>query len=165
MTSFSDYSVWSIISVVSLLLISLLAANFLKKSIRLLRLSLIPTSVLGGLLILIVSSLYHAITGTALLDTVFFGGNGVSVAENLTYHCLALGFIATVFKPNTGKLPKKRVGEIFDSGVTTVASYLLQAIFGLIVTILIAFVIPSFFKASGILLCFGFGQGTGQAMN
>lgn len=165
MTSFSDYSVWSLVAIIAILLLSLLAANFLKKSIRFLRLSLIPTSVLGGLLILIVSSVYHLCTGTALLDTEFFGGRGVEVAENLTYHCLALGFIATVFKPNSGRLPKKRLVEIFDSGVTTVATYLLQAILGLSITIIIGLIIPSFFKASGILLCFGFGQGTGQAMN
>jgi len=55
--------------------------------------------------------------------------------------------------------------EIFDSGVTTVATYLIQGIFGLGITIVAAFLVKGFFAGAGILLPFGFGQGTGQALN
>ena len=62
-------------------------------------------------------------------------------------------------------MDKKRTGEIFNTGVTTVATYLLQGIFGLVITILASLVLSNLFAASGILLPFGYGQGTGQAMN
>ena len=64
------------------------------------------------------------------------------------------------------KFNKKRAKEIFDSGVTTVSTYLLQAVLGLGITLLIAYlVMPNLFKAAGVLLPFGYGQGTGQALN
>lgn len=165
MENFWDFSVWGSFHLITILLISLLAANILKKVIRPLQASLIPTSVLGGLLLLIAATIYRVITGNAMFDTEFFGNNGSSNLEIITYHTLALGFIATAFKSAKGKLTKKRVGEIFNTGVTTVSTYLLQGIFGLGISILAAFIIPGFFKAAGILLPFGYGQGTGQALN
>ena len=165
MENFWDFSVWGSFHLITILLISLLAANILKKVIRPLQASLIPTSVLGGLLLLIAATIYRLITGNAMFDTEFFGNNGSSNLEIITYHTLALGFIATAFKSAKGKLTKKRVGEIFNTGVTTVSTYLLQGVFGLGISILAAFIIPGFFKAAGVLLPFGYGQGTGQALN
>ena len=49
--------------------------------------------------------------------------------------------------------------------MTTVATYLLQAILGFGITIVAAMVMKDFFAAAGVLLPFGFGQGTGQALN
>ena len=163
--SFWDYEVWGTFNLIAVLLVSLLAANSLKKLIPALKKSLIPSSVLGGLLILIVSIIYEAKTGTRFLDTNFFGGNGSGVLEIFTYHCLALGFIATSFKPSGGKLGKERSREIFNTGITTVSTYLLQAILGLGITIIAALVSPKIFPAAGVLLPFGYGQGTGQALN
>ena len=100
-----------------------------------------------------------------MFETSFFGGNGTAMLELITYHCLALGFIASAFKPSKGKLTKKRTSEIFNTGVTTVATYLLQGIFGLAISIVAALLVKDFFNAAGILLPFGYGQGTGQAMN
>ena len=165
MENFWDFSVWGSFHLITILLISLLAANILKKVIRPLQASLIPTSVLGGLLLLIAATIYRVITGNAMFDTEFFGNNGSSNLEIITYHTLALGFNATAFTSAKGKLTKKRVGEIFNTGVTTVSTYLLQGVFGLGISILAAFIIPGFFKAAGVLLPFGYGQGTGQALN
>jgi len=78
---------------------------------------------------------------------------------------LALGFIASAFKPSKGKLTKKRTVEIFNTGVTTVATYLLQAVFGLTISLIAAMIVTDFFPAAGVLLPFGYGQGTGQALN
>ena len=165
MENFWDSNVWGSFNVIAILLISLLVANALKRLIKPLGNSLIPTSVLGGFMLLIISSIYTAVTDGYLFDTTFFGGNGMAFLEILTYHTLALGFIASTLKSTGGKMNKQRGVEIFNTGVTTVASYLLQGIFGLAITILAAFVIPGFFKAAGILLPFGYGQGSGQAMN
>ena len=165
MANFWDFSVWGSFMLVAVLLISMLAANALKKSIRFLRVSLVPTSVLAGILLLVIAIVYKAITGTVLFETKLFGGNGYANLEIITYHTLALGFIAATFKSGKGKLTKKRTNEIFNTGVTTVSTYLIQAIFGLAITIVAALVIKGFFVAAGVLLPFGYGQGTGQALN
>lgn len=163
--NFWDYNVWGLINLLAILLLSLLIANLLKKSIKILRVSLIPTSVLGGLILLIISLVYKLITGENIFNTNFFGGDGQNFLEMITYHCLGLGFVSTCFKAASGKLTKKRSVEIFNTGVTTVSSYLIQAIFGLGITFIASLIVTDFFKASGILLPFGYGQGTGQAMN
>lgn len=163
--NFWDYEVWGSILVFAVLLVALLAGNVLKKSIPLLQRSLIPTSVLGGAVLLVVAAIFKAITGEVMFDTAIFGGKGTSVLETLTYHTLALGFIASALKSSGGKLTKKRSGEVFDTGVTTVSTYLLQAIVGFGITMVAALILPNFFEAAGMLLPFGFGQGTGQALN
>ena len=48
MENFWDYSVWGGLNLFSVLLISLLAANLMKKFFPVLKASLIPSSVLGG---------------------------------------------------------------------------------------------------------------------
>ena len=165
MENFWDFNVWGGINLIGVLLISLIIANALKRVIRPLQASLIPTSVLGGLLLLIAAGIFKLITKRTLFESAFFGGNGTTNLEIITYHMLALGFIATTFKSAGGKLTKKRTGEIFNTGVTTVSTYLLQGIFGMVISIAAALIIPGFFKAAGILLPFGYGQGTGQALN
>jgi len=105
------------------------------------------------------------VTKEVLFDHAFFGGNGSAVLEIITYHSLALGFIASTLKSSDGKLSKGRANEIFNTGVTTVSTYLLQAVVGFGITIIAAMILKDFFPAAGVLLPFGFGQGTGQAMN
>ena len=165
MINFWDYSVWGSINLIAVLLASLLAANVLRKTIPFLRNSLIPNSVLGGGLLIAVAGVYKLAAGRTMFDTPFFGGSGTAALELITYHCLALGFIASTFKPAKTKLTKKRTGEIFNTGVTTVSSYLLQGIFGLAISVAAARILKGFFPAAGILLPFGYGQGTGQALN
>ena len=98
MSNFWDYSVWGFVLLIGVLLFSLLLANLLKKSIPFLKKSLIPTSVLGGILLLIVSVVYNAIFGKNVFDTQIFGGNGLATLEIITYHSLALGFICTTYR-------------------------------------------------------------------
>ena len=148
-----------------LLLGSLLIGNILKKGLPFLKDSLIPTSVIGGSILLVVAAIYKWITGDVMYDTPLFNGNGTAALEIITYHALALGFIASAFKTTGGRLTKQRVTEIFNTSVTTVSTYLLQGIVGLVITIVAAFFISGFFPAAGILLPFGYGQGTGQALN
>jgi len=165
MENFWDFSVWGSFNLLALLLTSLLAANILKRTIPALQASLIPTSVLGGGILIVAAGIYKALTGDILYDTPFFGGSGTANLELITYHALALGFIASAFKPTGGKMTRKRTTEIFNTGVTTVATYLLQAIFGLAISMVAAMFVSDFFTAAGVLLPFGFGQGTGQALN
>ena len=116
-------------------------------------------------MLLVVAGVYKLITGDHFFDTAFFGGNGSAALEIITYHALALGFIAATFKGGKGKLTKQRTIEIFNTGVNTVSTYLLQAVVGFGITLIAAMVMKDFFSAAGVLLPFGYGQGTGQAMN
>ncbi len=165
MLNFWDFSVWAWMNTFAVLLGSLLIGNILKRSIPFLRDSLTPTSVVGGIILLIAAAIYKAVTGNIMFDTAAFGENGTAHLEIITYHCLALGFIASSFKTTNSKLTGKRTGEIFNTGVTTVSTYLLQGIFGLGITMVCALIIKDFFPAAGVLLPFGYGQGTGQALN
>ena len=191
----SGFDAWGIVSIVAVLLLSLLAANMLKRRVPLLKKSLIPTSVLAGLIILTISCIYtgvyYLVTGESgylfnleffgspskeILDDIENGGflaqykqyfslTGLELLEIITYHSLALGFIATAFKPVQEKLSKKRGTEVFNAGVTTVSTYLLQAILGMAITMIAALFVGGLTNYSGVILCFGYGQGTGQAFN
>ena len=165
MINFWDFSSWGFFNLTAVLLASLLAANMLKRSIPVLEASLIPTSVLGGGLLLVISAIYKAFTGDEMFDTVFFGGHGTSWLELLTYHMLALGFTASALKSSGGKMTKERSIEIFNTGLTTVSTYLLQAFVGMIICIIGAMFLEDLLEAGGLLLALGYGQGPGQAMN
>ena len=166
MENFWDSNVWGSFLLIGILLSSLLVANVLRRKVSFLRNSLIPSSVLGGILILIFVAVYKVCSGgVGLFNAEIFGGNAYSFMEILTYHCLALGFIASTLKSSDAKMTKERSVEIFNTGVTTVSTYLLQGILGMGITMVAALIIKGFFPAAGLLLPFGFGQGTGQAMN
>lgn len=165
MESFWGSDVWGTINLFGTLLLSLLVANALKRNIKILKVSLIPTSVLAGVLLLLVAGLYDLIFKEAMFETAFFDGSGYMNLEMITYHTLALGFIASSLKPSNNKFTKERAGEVFNTGVTTVSTYLLQGVFGLGITIIAALVMKDFFSAAGLLLPFGYGQGSGQALN
>ena len=165
MVNFWDFSSWGFFNLVAVLLASLLVSNMLKRSIRWLEASLIPTSVLGGVILLVVSMIYKNITGNEFFDTPFFSGKGTAWLELITYHMLALGFTASALKSSGGKMNKERSVEILNTGMTTVATYLLQAFLGMIICIVGARLLPDLLEASGLLLALGYGQGPGQAMN
>ena len=165
MGNFWDFSSWGFFNLIAILLLSLLAANMLKRSIPKLEESLIPTSVLGGGILLVISTVYKAVTGVEMFDTAFFGGHGTAWLELITYHTLALGFTASALKTTEGKLTRERSVEILNTGLTTVATYLLQAFVGMIICIIASFFLDDLLEAAGLLLALGYGQGTGQAMN
>ena len=163
--NFWDFSSWGFFNLKAVLLGSLLIAQMLKRSIPLLEASLIPTSVLGGGVLLAISAIFKAITGEEFFDTAFFGNNGSSWLELVTYHTLALGFTASALKSSGSKMTRERNAEIFNTGLTTVATYLLQAFVGMIICILFHMILPELLEAAGLLLALGYGQGPGQAMN
>ena len=163
--NFWDYSSWGFFNLIAVLLGSLLIAQMLKRSVPALEASLIPTSVLGGGILLVISAAYNGITGQELFNTAFFGGNGTAWLELITYHMLALGFTASALKSSGSKFTKERNTEIFNTGLTTVATYLLQAFVGMVVCIICAVFMKDLLEAAGLLLALGYGQGPGQAMN
>ena len=149
-----DANVWSFLITMTLLFVAMIIANTLRNTIPALRRLMIPSSVLGGFLLLIVNTIFKNCFHIELYQT--------SMLEILTYHGLGLGFSAMALRNVDKKKDNRSKTGAFDSGVTVVSTYLLQAVMGLIVTIILFYLINSFF-ASGILLPMGYGQGPGQA--
>ena len=172
MINFWDSKVWSGLLIIAILFAFMMLAHILRRKIPFLNKSLLPPSVLGGVIILLFTTIFKLITKENFFELeVFSMGNmsGISTLEIITYHALAVGFICMGLKSSKNKKHnKKRAAEVLNTGLTTVTTYLLQAVVGLIVTILAAVILTDldgFNPAAGIILCLGFGQGTGQALN
>lgn len=175
--SFWESNVWSYITIIGVLFVGLIIAYVLKNTIKPLKTSLIPVSVLAGLIILIFSAIYKVITKENFFDLGFLSItnentniiSGSSFLETITYHCLGIGFVAMAFRrtKNDGGKSTLKSADVLNTGITTVSTYLLQALVGGIVTIILVLILSEtgLIPASGILLCLGFGQGTGQALN
>ncbi|MBR4703518.1 MAG: hypothetical protein IKO91_06715 [Oscillospiraceae bacterium] len=154
--NFWDGQVWAFIVTMFYLFAAMILANTLRNTIRPLRKLLIPSSVLGGLLLLLVSFLYKECSGRPLIPT--------ETLEMLTYHGLGLGFVAMALRNIEKAQDKRSRSGAFDAGVTVVSGYLLQAVAGLLISMLCYYLLRSFW-ASGLLLPMGYGQGPGQAYN
>jgi len=151
-----DYSaantgLWNVIIQMGIIAGALLIANMLVKRVSFIRKSLMPIGVLAGFLLLICKYL-----GVIKIDPNLF--------EMVVYHGIALGFISMSLR-----VPQKDVNQSGDglrSGALIVSTYLVQAITGLIITLGLAYTfMPGLFKAAGLLLPMGYGQGPGQANN
>ena len=85
--------------------------------------------------------------------------------ETVTYHAIALGFIALSLRKPEEKNPNGTL-HASKNGALIVSTYLVQAIVGLVISLFLAYTfMPDLFKASGILLPMAYGQGPGQANN
>lgn len=148
----ANMSLWNVIIQLGIVAIVILLSNLLRRRVRFMRDSLMPTAVIGGFILLILRSF-----GLLEIDVEFM--------EMLVYHGIALGFIAMSLRSEAlGGADGRGAGA--KSGAIIVGSYLIQAIFGLVISIGLAYTfMPDMFKAAGILLPMGFGQGPGQANN
>ena len=132
----------------------MLIANALRRKLPVVQKSLVPTAVIAGFL-----SWLLRLSGFIPIDAKFM--------EMVTYHTIALGFIALSLRI-PAKNDHSNEGDLtaVKSGALIVSCYLIQGILGLIISIGLAYTImPDFFKAAGILLPMGYGQGPGQANN
>jgi ESS family glutamate:Na+ symporter len=161
----SDFnSYWSIVVQIVILCALLLFSNMLRRKVKFIQKSLIPTTIIAGFLGLGIKYLLNngfniTIDGTALMTSEFM--------SIITYHMIAIGFIALGLK---GSEKLARVHEIkqvnpVKSGMLIVNTYVMQGIIGLLITIMAAFVFNEIAPFSGILLPMGYGQGPGQANN
>ena len=154
--NFWDVQVWSFVITLSILLGAMLLANTLRQKIGFLKTSLLPSAVLGGFIVLLVNTIYKKITGSDMLQ--------LSVLEALTYHGLGLGFVALAWRHLDGVKGKKARRDVFNTSTVTVGGYLLQAVVGILITLVCYYIIGTF-PAGGLLLPMGYGQGPGQAFN
>lgn len=150
--SAANTALWNPIIQFGIIAALILIANILRRKISFIRGTLMPTAVLAGFLLLLLKSF-----DIVPIDADFL--------ETITYHAIALGFIALALRR-----PEDQHGEgtllAAKNGALIVSTYLVQAIVGLIISLLLAYtVMPNLFKASGILLPMAYGQGPGQANN
>ena len=151
--SAANASLWNIIIQLGFIAAAIMVASFMRQKIKFIRKSMLPVAVLGGFLLLILK----------ILGVIHLDGN---MLEMIVYHCIAIGFIAMSLRVSGAK--KSEAGKLagMKSGAIIVGAYLVQAVAGLIITIGLAYIfMPGFFKAAGLLLPMGFGQGPGQANN
>ena len=154
--SAANTDLWKIITQGGLLCVLLLVGNVLRRKIPILSKSLLPTAVIGGFVGLLLRQL-----GWFPLDNTFL--------ESVNYHMIAIGFIALGLRiPRRAKGQRKTaaVRDGTKTGLFIVSNYLIQGVLGLVIMIVLAAtVMPGLFRAAGLLLPMGFGQGPGQANN
>ena len=153
--SFADSVVWEYLIQIFILVIALLVGNTVRRKVPFIRKSLMPTSLLGGLFILILKFIPEF---NELVNQGFM--------EIITYHALGIGFIALSLK-TAKESSKTNTKTVIDTGLVTGATYVLQAAIGLIITIGLFILGDAYgiIPGAGVILALGFGQGTGQALN
>ncbi len=151
--SAANHELWSFIIQLGMIAGAILLAQLLRQKVSLIRKSLMPVAVLAGFLLLIAKY-----AGLVRLDG--------AILETLVYHGIALGFIAMSLRVPADK--QSAGGDLtgLKSGAVIVSTYLVQGIAGLLITLFLAYTfMPGLFKAAGLLLPMGYGQGPGQANN
>ena len=150
--SAANVELWAPLVQLGIIAGMILLANTLRRKIPFIRKTLMPTAVLGGFLLLFLKYVNVVNVSTEFL-------------EMLTYHALGIGFIAMALRvPTKDSSSNPIIGS--KSGALIVSTYLVQAIVGLAISLILAYtVMPDLFKASGILLPMAYGQGPGQANN
>ena len=151
--SAANMTLWNVVIQLGLIAGAILLANLLRQRVPFIRKSLMPIAVLAGFILLACKYI-----GIAPLDG--------AIMEILVYHGIALGFIAMSLRVPPEKTAGKGDFTGLKSGAVIVSTYLVQGAAGLIVTLALGYtVMPGLFKAAGLLLPMGFGQGPGQANN
>ena len=158
--SLANYdAVWLFMVQLGLLLLFLVIGNILRRTIPAFRKGLVPSSLLGGALLLIVGFIFKKL--------------GVNLVENrimqvITYHCLAIGFAAMSLKTERSAHKTQRT-QVLEYGALQAGGYMLQAFVGLGITILLFFVtvdgknVVSYI--CGLILPLAYGQGPGNALS
>src|SRR5690554_3678735 len=157
----SDYETWNILIQVAIISTMLLVGNVIRRKVKAFRNFLFPTAIIAGFIGLgikyLIFGLNIKIEGEYVLTNGFL--------DLVTYHAIALGFIAMGLKQVKNDKTNKIKGRPVKTGLVIVNTYLLQGIIGLTVTIILANFLLNITPYSGILLPLGFGQGPGQANN
>ncbi|MBE5738998.1 MAG: hypothetical protein E7354_04655 [Clostridiales bacterium] len=152
-------AVWLFVVQIGLLLLCLMLGNVLRRKIPLFRNCLVPSALLGGVILLVVD--------------VICSQFGVEIVNNrimqvVTYHCLAIGFAAMTLKTEKSAHKTKK-SQVLEFGALQGGTYMLQAFVGLGITI-IFFLLTQYGDniisyICGLILPLAFGQGPGNALS
>lgn len=149
-------TVWETILQIFLILLFLLIGNTLRRVIPFLRKAFIPSALIGGFLLLLVNIFSTKVFSYSIIN--------VRLMQVITYHTLAIGFIAMTLKTLKPKGSKGNTAQVIANGGLTGGTYMLQAIVGLGVSLLFFALGSGLFYDAGIILPLGFGQGPGNAL-
>ena len=158
--SLANYAaVWAFLVQIGLLLMCLMLGNILRRTIPLFRKCLIPSALLGGVLLLTVDTLCKHF-GIVLVDN--------RLMQVITYHCLAIGFAAMSLKTEKSTHRTNRA-QVVEFGALQGGTYMLQAFVGLGITLGL-FLLTSkgdhvISYIGGLILPLAFGQGPGNALS
>ena len=151
--------VWSFMVQFGLLLLFLVVGNTLRRTIPLFRRCLVPSALLGGTVLLVVSVAAKHF-GLALVDN--------RLMQVITYHCLAIGFAAMSLKTEKSSHRTDPI-QVVEFGALQGGTYMLQAFSGLGLTLLLFLLTRKgdgvISYVCGLLLPLGFGQGPGNALS
>lgn len=170
-TNYESGIVWIGVVFVFILAALLLAGNIIRRKVAIFRKSLLPTAVIAGILGLVLKeAVFRPLATNGILVTLEEIESFNKFLNVITYHALALGFIAMGLKVNEKIEIKSNKAHSYYNGMLIVATYILQGVIGIALTMLFAYTLFPQFKsgpglATGILLPFAFGQGPGQANN
>lgn len=152
-------AVWSFLVQFGSLLLFLLMGNILRRKISFFRKCLVPSALLGGVLLLTVN-----VTGKQFGVTLFDN----QLMQVITYHCLAVGFAAMSLKTEKST-HKTNPAQVLEFGALQGGTYMLQAFIGLGITLILFFLTRNSDKVisyvCGLILPLGFGQGPGNALS
>lgn len=143
---------WESVKEFIFLSLFLIVAIILKRKIRFLQNFLIPTSIIGGFIGLIL--------GAEVLNWIQLDAEKLGT---IIYHLMAVGFISIALKERTS-VPASHRRDNVNTGLAIITSYLTQGIIGFAITLSLAYTfLPKLFPPFGLLLPLGFAQGPGQA--
>ena len=152
-------AVWGFMVQFGSLLLFLLLGNTLRRKISFFRKCLVPSALLGGVLLLLVN-----ITGKQFGIELFNN----QLMQVVTYHCLAIGFAAMSLKTEKST-HKTNPAQVLEFGATQGGTYMLQATVGLGITLILFFLTRNSNQVisyiCGLILPLGFGQGPGNALS
>lgn len=151
--------VWALVVQLGLLLLFLMLGNVLRRKIPLFRNCLVPSALLGGLVLLIIKIICNQFN-FELVDN--------RIMQVVTYHCLAIGFAAMSLKTEKSS-HKTQKCQVVEFGALQGGTYMLQAFVGLGITIIL-FLLTRYGEnvisyICGLILPLGFGQGPGNALS
>ena len=152
-------AVWGFVVQFGLLLLFLMLGNILRRVIPLFRKCLIPSALLGGGVLLLVSVACRQF-GFHLVDN--------RLMQVITYHCLAIGFASMTLKTEKSTHKTKR-SQVVEFGALQGGTYMLQAFVGLGIT-LVLFLLTRYGDnvisyICGLILPLAYGQGPGNALS
>ena len=156
-------SVWLFMIQIVFLLVALLIANTLRRSIPLLRKAFIPSALIGGLILFLINILCEHVFHLKAFGN-FEGIIDKRSMQIVTYHALAIGFIASTLKFAVNKGNRVPFLKSIQNGAITGGTYMLQAVLGIGISILFFVIGGKLFYDAGVLLPLGFGQGPGNAL-
>lgn len=137
---------WDIMVYFLLIGVLLFVGKILKKNVPFLNRIVLPTALLGGMIGLLLSSVFIPWSYKINVD----------VMTAIVYHALALGFISLSLKSTKTDNKKK----LWSTGMVITSTYALQGFIGILMILLFY---SDKFVGAGMLLPLGFGQGPGLA--